>query len=262
METREKLPISVYMITLNEIRRIRKALLSVADWVDEIVVVDSGSTDGTLEVIKEFTDRVYHRDFNGFNEQYGYAHSLTKNPWSFYIDGDEEVTPELAEEIQLLFRDGEPDAEGYMAPRKTFYLGRWITHGGWYPDYVLRLYRKSSGMWGKGLHPPCKLTIKGKKSKLKNHFLHHSFKNISHHILTMDKYTRMASEEMASTGKGLTLLKLIINPPFRFFRNYILRLGFLDGIQGFIIAVTAAFYVFIKYAKLWEIRRMPGDNES
>jgi glycosyltransferase involved in cell wall biosynthesis len=256
MTAGKKLPISVYMITLNEIRRVRNALSSVAEWADEIVVVDSGSTDGTIEVLREFTDRVYHRDFTGFNAQYGYAQSLTKRSWVFYIDADEEVPPELADEIRALFKNGEPPADGYKIPRKTFYLGRWINHGGWYPDHVLRLYKKPKATWGTGLHPPCKLTLEGNTKKLKNHLYHYNFRDISHQIQTLDTYTRMAAEEMEQSGKDRALLKLLINPPFRFFRNYFIKLGFLDGLPGFIIAVTASYYVFVKYAKLWELKKV------
>ncbi len=257
MKKMKKLPLSVYIITKNEIRRIREALTSVAGWVDEIVVVDSGSTDGTLEVAKEFTDRVYHRDFTGYGEQYSYAHSLTKNEWLMYIDGDEEVSPGLRDEIIGLFENGRPRADGYLAPRETFYLGRWIRHGGWYPDNILRIYRKKQGAWGKGLHP--KLHIAGKIGSLRNPFLHYNYLNISHQIQTVDQYSKFASRERVGQGKGFMMFKLLVNPPFRFVRDYIFRRGFLDGMPGFIIALTTAYYVFIKYAKVWELVKAEAD---
>jgi glycosyltransferase involved in cell wall biosynthesis len=247
----KKIPLSVYIITKNEIRRIERALASVADWVDEIVVVDSGSDDGTLEVVRKFTGRVYHKDFEGFGQQYTYAHGLTKNKWVMYIDGDEEVSPELRDEIIGLFENGGPHPDGYTAPRETFYLGRWIRHGGWYPDYILRIYRKSQGKWEKGLHP--KLHIDGKLKRLKHPFLHYNYRDISHQIMTVDRYSTIASQELVDRGKGLSIAKLLLNPPFRFVRDYLLRGGFLDGMPGFIIAVTTAYYVFIKYAKTWEL---------
>ena len=251
MKKTDTVPISVYIITKNEIRRIERALKSVAGWADEIVVVDSGSDDGTVEVAKKYTDKVYHHKFEGFGQQYTYAHGLTKNKWVMYIDGDEEVSPELAEEIVALFKDGGPHADGYTAPRETFYLGRWIKHGGWYPDRIHRIYRKSQGTWEKGLHP--KLHINGTMGKLKHPFLHYNYRDISHQIMTVDRYSTIASRELVDSGKGASLVKLLFNAPFRFFRDYILRGGFLDGMPGFIIAITTAYYVFIKYAKTWEL---------
>jgi glycosyltransferase involved in cell wall biosynthesis len=250
-------PISVYVITKNEIRRIERALASVAGWADEIVVVDSGSDDGTLDVVRKFTDRVYHRDFEGFGQQYAYAHGLTKNAWVMYIDGDEEVSPGLRDEIIGLFKDGDPCADGYTAPRETFYLGRWIKHGGWYPDYIHRIYRRSKGTWEKGLHP--KLNIDGKMGRLRQPFLHYNYRDISHQIMTVDRYSTIASRERVDHGKGTSPANLLLNPPFRFFRDYFLRRGFLDGMPGFIIAVTTAYYVFVKYAKTWEIVKSNRD---
>lgn len=258
MEKTKKIPLSVYLITKNEIRRIERALASVAGWVDEIVVVDSGSDDGTLDVARKFTDRVYHRAFEGFGQQYTYAHDLTKNTWLMYIDGDEEVSPELRDEIIGLFEHGGPRADGYTAPRETFYLGRWIKHGGWYPDYILRIYRKSQGTWEKGLHP--KLHIGGKLGRLEHPFLHYNYRDISHQIMTVDRYSEIASKELVDRGKRLSMVKLLINPPFRFLRDYLLRRGFLDGMPGFVIAVTSAYYVFIKYAKMWELLRAKTEH--
>lgn len=260
MKKKDKVPISVYIITKNERRRIEQALASVADWADEIVVVDSGSDDGTLEIVRKFTDRLYHKDFEGFGQQYTYAHGLTKNDWVMYIDGDEEVSSGLRDEIIGLFGDGGPHADGYTAPRETFYLGRWIKHGGWYPDSILRIYRKSRGTWEKGLHP--KLHVDGKLKRLKHPFLHYNYRDISHQLTTVDRYSTIASREQVDAGKGVSLLKLLLNPPFRFFRDYFLRRGFLDGMPGFIIAVTTAYYVFIKYAKTWEIIRERSETRE
>jgi glycosyltransferase involved in cell wall biosynthesis len=251
MEKTKTLPLSAYLITKNEIRRIEKALASLAGWVDEIIVVDSGSDDGTLDVVARYTDRVYHKDFVGFGEQYNHAQGFTKNEWVIYIDGDEEVSRALRDEIIGLFEKGDPRADGYIAPRETFYLGRWIRHGGWYPDSILRLYRKSKGTWEKGLHP--KLHIDGTIGKLKNPFLHYNYRDISHQIETVDRYSRIASAERVARGKGSSLLNMVLNPPFRFVRDYLFRGGFLDGMPGLIIAVTTAYYVFIKYAKTWEL---------
>jgi glycosyltransferase involved in cell wall biosynthesis len=246
----EKLPISVYIITKDNIRTVRNALLSVSDWADEIVAVDSGSTDGTLEVLNEFTDRVYHRDWPGFREQYQHAHDLTKNRWVIFIDADERVSPELVQEIKALFNDGEPEMDGYIAHRKTFFLGRWIEYGGWSRDYEIRLYKKDLGKWEGGLH--AKVYVNGKVGEFENYYLHYTYSNISDQIITLDSYSKIATMDMVEAKKKPSIAKLILNPPFRFVRDYFFRRGFLGGVPGLIVDVTTAYYVFLKYAKLWE----------
>ncbi len=246
----EKLPVSVYIITKDNIRTVRKALLSVSDWADEIVAVDSGSTDGTLEVLNEFTDRVYHRDWPGFREQYQHAHDLTKNRWVIFIDADERVSPELVQEIKTLFKDGEPEMDGYIAHRKTFFLGRWIEYGGWSRDYEIRLYKKDLGKWEGGLH--AKVYVNGKVGEFKNYYLHYTYGNISEQIKTLDSYSKIATMDMVKAKKKPSIAKLILNPPFRFVRDYFFRRGFLGGVPGLIVDATTAYYVFLKYAKLWE----------
>ncbi len=180
------------LITKNEIRRIERALASVADWADEIVVVDSGSDDGTLEVVRKFTDRVYHRDFEGFGQQYTYAHGLTKNKWVMYIDGDEEVSPELRDEIIGLFKTATPRPTGIPHRGRRSIWADGSSTGGGIPTYILRIYRKSRGTWEKGLHP--KLHIDGKLERLEHPFLHYNYRDISHQIMTVDRYSTIASK--------------------------------------------------------------------
>ncbi|MBN1571736.1 MAG: glycosyltransferase family 2 protein [Deltaproteobacteria bacterium] len=256
----DKLPISVYIITKDNIRTLKKALLSVSDWADEIVAVDSGSSDGTLELLKEFTDRVYHRDWPGFREQYQHAQDLTKNRWAIFIDADEEVSPKLVEEIKDLFKNGEPEKDGYIAHRKTYFLGKWIKYGGWSRDYEIRLYKKDMGRWEGGLH--AKVHLKGKVGEFKNYYLHYTYSDISDQIKTMDLYSRMAVMDMVEAKRKPSISKLILNPLFRFFRDYFFRLGFLGGIPGLVIDVTNAYYVFLKYAKLWEYWHVSRRDEE
>lgn len=256
----ERLPISVYIITKDNIRTLRKALLSVSGWVDEIVAVDSGSSDGTLEVLKEFTDRVYHRDWPGFRDQYQHSQDLTKNEWVIFIDADEEVSPELVEEIKNLFRDGEPKKDGYIAHRKTYFLGRWIKYGGWSRDYEIRLYKKELGRWEGGLH--AKVHVKGKVGELKHYYLHYTYSDISDQLSTMDLYSGIATKDMVEAKRRSNILRLILNPLFRFVRDYFFRLGFLGGIPGLVIDVTNAYYVFLKYAKLWEYWHVTNEEKN
>jgi len=252
--TSGSLPISVYMITKDNIRTVEKALQSVVDWADEIVVVDSGSTDGTVETLKKYTDRVSHRDWPGFRDQYQHAQDLTKNQWVLFIDADEEIGPDLAGEIADLFTGGEPEADGYIAHRRTYYLGRLIKYGGWYPDFEIRLYRKDTGGWKGGLH--AKVHVDGEVRELEHVYLHYNYRDIADQIRTVNLYSDIEAEEKDKANKEPSLFKMLLSPPFRFFRDYVLKRGFLDGIPGLIIAVTTSYYIFAKYAKLWERRRV------
>lgn len=260
MEKDEKLPISVFIITKDNIRTVKKALSSVADWAGEIVAVDSGSSDGTLEVLSEFTESIHKRDWSGFREQYQFAQGLCKNRWVIFIDADEEVSPKLVEEIRRLFSDGEPEKDGYIVHRRTYFLGRWIRHGGWYPDYEIRLYRKDRGSWKGGLH--AKVYLDGEVGELKNFYHHYSYKDISDQIRRVNLYSDTEAGDMSDKKGVPSFMKLIFRPAFRFFRDYFLKLGFLDGIPGLVIAVTTSYYVFIKYAKQWEKRRVTEVSQS
>jgi glycosyltransferase involved in cell wall biosynthesis len=248
-----KLPISVYVLTFNNIRTIERCLKSL-DWAEELVVVDSGSADGTYEICERYTDRVYRKDFQGHRDQYQYAADLTTREWIMFVDADEEVPPELAEEIGVRLKDGADGIDGFFVYRQTYYLGRWIRYGGWYPDGEIRLYRKDKGKWEGGLH--AKIEVAGNISALKKKYLHYTYRDISDQIQTIDKYSRIAAEDMVRSGETFSLFKLLFHPPFRFIKEYLLKMGFRDGLPGLIIVISTMFYVFIKYAKLWEIRML------
>jgi glycosyltransferase involved in cell wall biosynthesis len=241
--------ISVYMITYNNERTVEKALKSVT-WADEIVVVDSFSHDKTMEICRKFTDKVFQRKWPGHRDQYQYAADLTTHDWVMFVDADEEVSSELTKEIQETLNAGAEGVDGFFVYRRTHYLGRWIRYGGWYPDGEIRLYRRKKGKWEGGLH--AKIEVDGKVKSLKNQYLHYTYRNISDQIQTIDRYSSTAVEDMVNRSKSFRLANLIFNPPFRLFKEYVLKLGFLDGIPGLIIAISTAYYAFIKHAKLWE----------
>ena len=249
METAQGPKLSVYMITYNNERTVERALKSVA-WADEIVVVDSFSTDKSMEICRRFTEKVIQRKWPGHQEQYQYAADLTTHPWIMFVDADEEVPPELAEEIQREIREGARGLDGFIVYRRTYYLGRWIRHGGWYPDREIRIYRRNQGRWEGGLH--AKVVVTGRIRPLKNYYFHYNYLNISEQIQTIDRYSRIAVEDMVKINKPFWFLNLVFNPPLRFFKDYFLKRGFLDGMPGFVIAISTSYYVFIKHAKLWE----------
>jgi glycosyltransferase involved in cell wall biosynthesis len=255
----DKLPISVYVLTFNNLRTIERCLKSLR-WAEELVVVDSGSTDGTYEICQRHTDKLYQREFQGHRDQYQYAADLTTHQWIMFVDADEEVPQELVEEIGRMLKDDAKGVDGFFIYRRTYYLGKWIRYGGWYPDGEIRLYRRDKGRWEGGLH--AKIVVGGKVSVLKNKYLHYTYRDISDQIQTIDRYSNIAAQDMAESGKKFCLLKLLFHPPFRFIKEYLFKSGFRDGLPGLIITVSTMFYVFIKYAKLWEISISKKERED
>jgi glycosyltransferase involved in cell wall biosynthesis len=243
--------ISVLIITLNEEHNIRRCLESV-NWVNEIVIIDSESNDQTVEIAKEYTDKVYIRKWEGFAaaKQFGLQH--ISNEWLFWLDADEEVTPELHNETVNALQTSNVD--GYLIPRKANFLGKWIKHSGWYPGYVLRLIKKDlANFQDKKVHEF--LEIPDKIKKLTSPILHYTDPNITHYFNKLNAYTSLAAEELFNQDKHFKLIDLMIRPLHLSFKMYILKFGFLDGFQGFVLALCSGFYVFVKYAKLWELQR-------
>jgi glycosyltransferase involved in cell wall biosynthesis len=257
-EPKQEPKVSVYMITYNNEETVERALKSVT-WADEIVIVDSFSNDSTLEIARKFTDKIYQRKWPGHRDQYQYAADLTTHDWIMFVDADEEVSAELAEEIRKELSGKVNGINGFFVYRQTFYLGRWIRYGGWYPDGEIRLYRRNKGRWEGGLH--AKVVVDGAVKSLKNRYLHYTYRNISDQIQTIDKYSRIAAEDMDGQGRTFCLFTLLFHPPFRFIKDYFFKLGFRDGLPGLVIAISTAYYVFIKYAKLWERMRTQGGEK-
>ncbi len=243
------LPLSVYMITYDNCRTIEKALESVAGWAAEVVVVDSHSTDGTIEIVKKYTECLYQFDTEDFREKYQYAQDMCKNPWLLFIDADEWLPLEIKEEITSTLSTGTA-FDAFMADRRNIYLGREIKHGGWYPDHEIRLYRKEKGKWVGGLH--AKIHIDGLTGSLKNAYMHTPYMDTAHQIRTIDRYSEAYAGDLHSAGRSFSLFNMLGRPIYRFFRDYVVKGGFLDGIPGLIVAASTMYYVFMKQAKLWE----------
>jgi len=254
-------PISVCIITHNEESNIRRCLESVK-WAEEIVLVDSGSTDKTVEICREYTDKVYHRSFPGHIQQKNNTLDLASHEWVLCVDADERISPELAREIEAEFSANSSVYTGYFLPRRTYFLGRWINHCGWYPDYKLRLFKKDLGRWG-GINPHDRVTLKGGATKnLTGDLQHFSYDDIFGQVNTVNKFTTIFAEQMEEQGTGFGLCSMIFRPMGRFFSMYFVKMGLLDGVPGLVISVMGAMYSFLKYAKCWEMQNTRNKNEG
>jgi glycosyltransferase involved in cell wall biosynthesis len=241
--------ISVVVITLNEVDRI-PALLNSAAFADEVIVVDSGSTDGTQEVCRAGGARVLTHPWQGFAEQKQYAMQLASFEWILNLDADERISDPLAAELQETIQSAPPEVCGFSMPRLSRYLGTWIRHGGWYPDRKVRLVRKGCGQWkGSGLHE--KLEVSGKIQSLSSPILHEVYRNISDQVMTINRFSDVYAEEHSTTGAWFTAAG-VFHALGKFTECYLWKMGALDGIAGLVIAMNSAWYVFLKHAKVWE----------
>ena len=243
--------VSAIVVCFNEERNIGACLQSLR-WCDEIIVVDSFSTDRTLEICRQYTDRIVQRQWSGYRDQKAFAHSLATKDWVLLVDSDERVTPELRAEIQEALRSCDSKCAAFAVPRLVFYLERWWWRGDWYPDYDVRLFRRDRATWG-GTDPHEKILVDGKVRRLGNALHHFSYRDIEDHVQRINRFTSISSQELFKARRRWRLGDALFRPAFRFFRFYILKRGFLEGFAGFYAAVMAAVYVFLKYAKLWEI---------
>jgi glycosyltransferase involved in cell wall biosynthesis len=250
--------ISAIVVCFNVEHNIQTCLESLG-WCDEIVVVDSFSTDRTVEICRQYTERVIQRPWAGYRDQKAFAHSQATGTWVILVDSDERVTPELRSEIAAaLTQDGEQYA-GYAVPRMVFFLQRWWRRGGWYPDYDVRLFRRDRAAWG-GSDPHEKIIVDGKVRRLNSPLHHFSYRNMNDHLQRINLFTSVSSAELKKAQGRFRLSDALLRPAARFFRFYILKRGFLEGFAGFYVALTAAVYVFLKYAKLWEIELEEKDD--
>src|SRR5579863_4426326 len=238
--------ISATIITFNEERNIPRVLESLR-CCDEIVVVDSGSTDRTVEIAAKLGARVVESPWRGYAGQKNFASEHCSNDWVLSLDADESLSEALEGEIWQIKKNG-PRFDAYTMPRLAQYLGRWILHSGWYPDRKVRLFDRRKARWvGDYVHESVK--VNGRVGELHSNILHFTCDSLSEHLKTMDRYTTLAAEQLLATGEKVTWGRLVLEPPWTFFQTYVLKLGFLDGVEGLAIANMAALYNFLKYAK-------------
>jgi (heptosyl)LPS beta-1,4-glucosyltransferase len=246
-------PVTATIITKNEADAIADALKSLS-WADEIVVVDAESTDDTVAIARQFTDRVFVRPWKGYVDQKNHAASIATHDWIFSLDADERVPVDLSAEMRALLV-ADPKHAGYRMPRVSFYLGRWIRTTDMYPDYQLRLYNRRKGRWD-GLHVHESVKVDDNSiGYLKSELQHYPYRDLSEHLIRMDRYTTLAARQMFEKGKRATRVELLIHPPVAFLRNYVLKGGFRDGKAGLIVSMVNSYYVMLKFAKLWELQR-------
>jgi glycosyltransferase involved in cell wall biosynthesis len=239
--------LSVIIITKNESANIRACLESVA-WADQIIVVDSGSSDDTIAIAREFTQQVYVHDWPGFGAQKNRALSYATMDWIFSIDADERVTRELRAEIEAAME--QTQAVAYEIPRFSSFCGRFIRHSGWYPDYVLRLFRRDKGRFSDVLVHES-VQIQGSAARLKQPIVHYSYRDFDDVLHKLNSYSSAASDMLQRRGKKGSLSQAVLHGLWAFFRTYFLRAGFLDGREGFMLAVMNAENSYYRYIKLW-----------
>jgi glycosyltransferase involved in cell wall biosynthesis len=238
--------ISATIVTLNEERNIARAIGSLR-CADEVVVVDSGSIDQTRAIALGLGARVIEEPWRGYAAQKNFAACCASHDWILSIDADEALSEELAAEIAQVKKEV-ARFDGYSFPRLAQYLGRWIRHGGWYPDRKVRLYDRGKAEWvGEYVHESVRL--RGAGGELRGNLLHYTCASLSEHLRTLDRYTSLAARELMARGTTVPLPRLAVDPFWTFFRTYVLQRGFLDGRQGLAIAWMAALYTFLKYAK-------------
>ncbi len=243
------LPVSACVLTFNESRNIRRCLDSVR-WCEEIVVLDSFSADDTLEIVREFTDAIHQMPWEGYVVQRNRVRKLATRPWILMLDADEEVSDAMVRDIRAFFASDPGHIVGLEFPRKVFYLGKWITHGEWYPDHKLRLFRADKG-WSGGQEPHDQVFVNGPARRVRGEILHYTYDDLTDHAERNNRYSTISAEAKLAEGDRFRWRDLLFRPPFRFLKSYLLRRGFLDGAQGFIIACMSSYAAFLKYAKLY-----------
>jgi len=255
----EKLPLSVCLITYNEEKNIARTLKPIQDFAEEIIIVDSFSQDATCNIAKEFGAKIFNEEWKGFVDQKNSALEKCNQEWILMLDADEVVSDELRSSIISILKS--PKADAYYINRKTHYLGKLMNYA-WQPDWNLRLTKRSAKPIWKGDMVHESLSIVGTTSKIKGEIIHYSYANIKHHFEKTIRYAEISSQSYYEHGKKATLLNILLNPLYAFIRIYFLRKGALDGVRGFIAAISSAFGTFLKYAFLWEKEHKSNGKKS
>ncbi len=246
--------ISAVVITFNEERNIAGCLQSLEGIADEIVVVDSYSTDATEIICKSFNVRFLQHPFEGYMQQKSWACEQAKYDYILQLDADEQPSEELKRSILEVKADWK--ADGYSFNRLTNYMGKWIRHSGWYPDAKLRLWDRRKGAWsGINLHESVKMNENSVVARLKGDLLHYSYYSIQQHLNQINSFTEIAAKEGVAKGKNTSLIVIIIKVAWKFKRDYIFKLGFLDGYYGFVVCSMSAYNTYVKYLKMRELKK-------
>ena len=251
-ETRQRC--SVTIITLNEESNLRDCLATVT-WADEIILVDSGSTDRTLEIAREFNAKIFANSWAGMREQKNFAANKAVGPWIFNLDADERITSEGQKEIMATLAN--PAADAYAVPRKNFFLEKWMRHGGWYPDDVIRLYRKDKGEYG-GINPHAGVVLRsGRPAVLREPLAHYTYTSFGHYISKQYPYSDAAARDLAARGKlpAVPALQIFVKTAWKFIEAFVIKRGFLDGTHGLVVAFGSTFAAYMKQVRLWELQR-------
>ena len=247
----DPLKISACVTAGNEEHKIAACLASLS-WCDEIIVVDSFSEDKTCEISKQYTPFVSQHAWEGYIAQKNYIRTLAHYPWILFVDADEVVSKDLQAEITQEFERGPGEIVGYQFPRMVYYLGKWIRHGEWYPDTKLRLFLKERGR-SEGREPHDRVFVDGPVKSLRAPLYHFTYDNMTDHIETLNRFSSISAHEKFAHGEKFHWSNLLFRPPWRFFKSYIFKRGFMEGRQGLVIALISSYGVFIKYAKLMEL---------
>jgi len=252
-------PVACAIVCQDEAEHIAACLES-ATWCDELVVVDGGSRDATIDIARRFTPRVIEHPWPGYHAQKQYALEAAREPWVLSLDADERVTPELATEIRSALASVGADVDGFAVPRLVPYLGRWWYRGGWYPRPKVRLVRRTRATWG-GVDPHDRLDVSGRVLRLRSPILHYTYPDVAGHLRSVARLTAVAAAQIPP-GRRVGLGRLVGEPAWRFVRFALIRRGILEGVPGLFVAATDAFYVFLRWARVWERERRRVDARA
>lgn len=258
----QKSPVSIVIITKNEASRIQRCLDSVL-WADEIIVVDDCSTDGTVALVKKYTDRVVERRMENEGRHRNYAYTLPRNEWVLSLDADEVVTVELRQEIAALL-EAKPTAMGYTIPRRNHIGAYWVRYGGMYPSAQVRLFRKGAFLFDEEaeVHPPVSFYAKGEWGKLKGDILHYTYRDFTDAIAKLDRQTDLEARKWFREKRKMGVFFTIRKTIDRFWRAYFSKQGYRDGVIGLFLAVNSGMYQFLTFAKYWELKQKDAEQKS